>query len=179
MVVKIDVRLPAEGGIELGAWLFLPHEVGPHPAITMAHGYAGTREHGIERFARAFAAAGFVVLLHDHRNFGASGGEPAAMSTLGGRSPTGVAQSPIWKPARRSIRNVSVCGGPAMPAATPSCSAARIAVCAASSLKSRLSAVTNRAYAGYRRMLCRRWRRPSPKMSGTNCAANRPGATRW
>jgi fermentation-respiration switch protein FrsA (DUF1100 family) len=48
--------------------------VGPHPAITMAHGYAGTREHGLERFARAFAAAGFVVLVHDHRNFGTSGG---------------------------------------------------------------------------------------------------------
>ena len=76
MVAKIDVRLPAERGIELGALLFLPQEVGPHPAITMAHGYAATREHGIERFARAFAEAGFVVLLHDHRNFGASGGEP-------------------------------------------------------------------------------------------------------
>jgi fermentation-respiration switch protein FrsA (DUF1100 family) len=40
----------------------------------MAHGYAGTKEHGLERFARAFAEAGFVVLVHDHRNFGTSGG---------------------------------------------------------------------------------------------------------
>ena len=40
----------------------------------MAHGYAGLKEHGIERFARAFAEAGFVVLVHDHRNFGASDG---------------------------------------------------------------------------------------------------------
>ena len=42
----------------------------------MAHGYAGVKEHGIEPFARAFAEAGFVVLLHDHRGFGASEGEP-------------------------------------------------------------------------------------------------------
>lgn len=76
MFSRIDVRFPAEGEIELAGWLFLPEGNGPHPAITMAHGYAGTREHGIERFARAFAAAGFVVLLHDHRNFGSSGGEP-------------------------------------------------------------------------------------------------------
>jgi uncharacterized protein len=39
----------------------------------MAHGYAGVKEHSLERFARAFAEAGFVVLVHDHRHFGASG----------------------------------------------------------------------------------------------------------
>jgi hypothetical protein len=44
---KLDVRIPAEGGIELGAWLFLPEGDDPHPAITMAHGFAGTKEHGI------------------------------------------------------------------------------------------------------------------------------------
>jgi fermentation-respiration switch protein FrsA (DUF1100 family) len=76
MVSKIDVSFPAEGGITLDAWLFLPEVAGPHPAITMAHGYAGTKYHGIERFAQAFAQAGFVVLVHDHRSFGASGGEP-------------------------------------------------------------------------------------------------------
>jgi hypothetical protein len=31
----------------------------------MAHGYAGVREHGIAKFAEAFADAGFVVLLHE------------------------------------------------------------------------------------------------------------------
>jgi uncharacterized protein len=75
MVSKLDVRVPAEGGIELGAWLFLPTGDGLHPAISMAHGFAGTREHGLERFAQVFAAAGFVVLVHDHRNFGTSGGD--------------------------------------------------------------------------------------------------------
>jgi dienelactone hydrolase len=76
MVSRLDVRIPAEGGVELGGWLFLPEGAGARPAITMAHGYAGTKEHGIERFAKAFAAEGFVVLVHDHRNFGTSGGAP-------------------------------------------------------------------------------------------------------
>jgi len=73
--IKKEIRFPADGGIELGAWLFLPEAAGPHPAITMAHGFAGTRDHGIERFAKVFADAGFVVLVHDHRGFGVSGGE--------------------------------------------------------------------------------------------------------
>ena len=73
--LKLDVTIPAEGGIELGAWLFLPKGDGIRPAITMAHGFGGTKEHGLERFALAFAAAGFVVLVHDHRNFGTSGGD--------------------------------------------------------------------------------------------------------
>lgn len=77
MVQRRDVEFLAEGGVTLRAWLFVPEGgAAPYPAITMAHGYAGTREHGIERFAKAFAEAGFVVLLHDHRGFGASEGEP-------------------------------------------------------------------------------------------------------
>jgi len=71
MTTRSDVRFMADGGIELGAWLFLPASARlPSPAITMAHGYAGVREHGIAKFAEAFADAGFVVLLHDHRTFG-------------------------------------------------------------------------------------------------------------
>src|SRR5258706_4712144 len=73
--MKLDVKVPAEGEIDLGAWLFLPKEEGIRPAITMAHGFAGTKEHGLERFAQAFAAAGFVVLVHDHRHFWTSGGD--------------------------------------------------------------------------------------------------------
>jgi fermentation-respiration switch protein FrsA (DUF1100 family) len=42
----------------------------------MCHGFAAVKEHRLERFARAFAEAGFVVLVHDHRNFGASDGTP-------------------------------------------------------------------------------------------------------
>ena len=71
-----DVEFTAEGGVTLRGWLFAPDGAGPHPAITMAHGFAGVKEHGLERFARLFAEAGFVVLVHDHRGFGASDGKP-------------------------------------------------------------------------------------------------------
>src|SRR4029077_437814 len=76
MVQRRDVEFAAEGGVTLRGWLFVPDGSGPHPAITMAHRVAGVQEHGLERFARVFAAAGFVVLLHDHRGFGTSGGSP-------------------------------------------------------------------------------------------------------
>ena len=69
-----NIEFGVEGGVTLHGWLFVPGAKGPAPAITMAHGYAGVKEHGLERFARAFAEAGFVVLVHDHRHFGASDG---------------------------------------------------------------------------------------------------------
>ncbi len=71
-----DVEFNAEGAVKLRGWLFVPDGQGPFPAITMAHGFAGVKEHGLERFARFFADAGFVVLVHDHRGFGASDGIP-------------------------------------------------------------------------------------------------------
>lgn len=76
MVQRHDVEFAVEGGVVLRGWLFVPDGPAPHPAITMAHGFAGVKEHGLDRFARAFADAGFVVLVHDHRGFGASGGSP-------------------------------------------------------------------------------------------------------
>jgi len=79
MVTRKDVEFEVDGGIKLRGWLFVPPVPpggGRLPAITMAHGYAGVKEQGIEPFAKAFAEAGFVVLLHDHRGFGASEGTP-------------------------------------------------------------------------------------------------------
>ena len=77
MSQRTDVEFEADGAVKLRAWLFEPDDKrGPRPAITMAHGYAGLRDHGLEPFARAFADHGFVVLLHDHRHFGASEGLP-------------------------------------------------------------------------------------------------------
>jgi fermentation-respiration switch protein FrsA (DUF1100 family) len=75
-VERRDVEFVADDGVRLRGWLFVPEGSQPRPAVTMAHGYAGVKEHGLEPFATAFAEAGFVVLLHDHRTFGASGGEP-------------------------------------------------------------------------------------------------------
>ena len=76
MAKRRDIEFEVEGGDRLRGWLFLPdgEVAGPHPAVSMAHGYAGVKEHGLERFAQTIADAGFVVLLHDHRNFGSSDG---------------------------------------------------------------------------------------------------------
>jgi hypothetical protein len=75
MVERRDVEFEVEGGDRLRGWLFVPeNRSARHPGISMAHGYAGVKEHGLERFARAFTEAGFVVLVHDHRNFGSSDG---------------------------------------------------------------------------------------------------------
>jgi hypothetical protein len=76
MTERLDVEFTADGGVTLGGWLYLPDDPGPHPAITMAHGYALVKEHGLDPFAQTFAAEGFVVLVHDHRGFGSSSGEP-------------------------------------------------------------------------------------------------------
>src|SRR5277367_6606411 len=74
---KRGVEFRGQDGVILRGLLFLPEpKAKQRPAITMTHGYAGVKEHGLERFAQAFADAGFVVFLHDHRNFGGSEGEP-------------------------------------------------------------------------------------------------------
>lgn len=76
MVKMLDVRIPTDGAIQLGARLLVPEGPRARPCISMAHGFAGIKKHGIKRCAEASAAASFVVLVHDHRNFGTSGGEP-------------------------------------------------------------------------------------------------------
>ena len=75
MVERRDIEFAVDGGDRLRGWLFLPSErVGKLPAVSLAHGYAGVKEHGLEPFGRAFAQAGLVALVHDHRNFGGSDG---------------------------------------------------------------------------------------------------------
>src|SRR6266478_7270605 len=77
MVTRAEIEFEVDGGVMLRGWLFVPSGAARrYPAITMGHGYAAVKEHGIEPFAKLFAENGFVVLLHDHRNFGASDGEP-------------------------------------------------------------------------------------------------------
>lgn len=76
MTERLDVAFEGEDGVILRGWLYRPKGGGKKPAITMAHGFAAVKEHGLDNFARAFAAEGFVVLVHDHRNFGSSEGSP-------------------------------------------------------------------------------------------------------
>jgi hypothetical protein len=42
----------------------------------MAHGFSAVKEMYLDKYAEAFAEAGFASIVYDNRNFGASGGEP-------------------------------------------------------------------------------------------------------
>jgi fermentation-respiration switch protein FrsA (DUF1100 family) len=72
----LDIDFPAPDGVILRGTLFVPDTPGRHPAITLAHGYGAVKEMALLRLAAAFAEAGFVALVHDHRSFGASDGTP-------------------------------------------------------------------------------------------------------
>jgi len=74
--MRRDVEFDAEG-VTLRGWHYTPDgAAGPVPTIVMAHGFSATKEMYLDRFAEAFAAAGFAALVFDNRNFGASDGEP-------------------------------------------------------------------------------------------------------
>lgn len=72
------------GGTSLVGWWYQPREPvdEPAPCIIMAHGLGGTRDAGLEPYARVFSEAGFPVLLFDYRHFGASGGEPRQLISI-------------------------------------------------------------------------------------------------
>lgn len=80
----IDVELAGHGGVTLRGWLLLPqpeasrgHRDGDElPGVVMAHGFSAVKEMRLDRFAEVFCDAGLAVLVYDHRNFGASDGEP-------------------------------------------------------------------------------------------------------
>ncbi|MFN8110996.1 MAG: alpha/beta hydrolase [Thermoleophilia bacterium] len=74
--MRHDIEFNAEG-VTLRAWHYVPDGAsGPVPTIVMAHGFSAVKEMYLDRFAEAFAGAGFASLVFDHRNFGASDGEP-------------------------------------------------------------------------------------------------------
>jgi hypothetical protein len=153
MISKLDVWVPAEGGIGLGAW---------HPAITMAHGFAGTREHGLERFTRAFATAGFVftIIAISGRAVAIS----AETSIHGCKSEIGAARSAILRPGRKLIRRELAYEARAMPADMLSCSAPPIDACAVSFHRFPQSAVTSRDCGGFHLTPCPPWSMLSTRM---------------
>lgn len=74
--MRTDFEFSAEDGTILRGWMFTPADTtAPSPAIVMSHGFAGVKEL-LEHTAEAFCAAGFVVVLYDHRCWGSSDGLP-------------------------------------------------------------------------------------------------------
>ena len=74
--MRRDIEIDAEG-IMLRGWLYLPETHNrPSPVVVLSHGFSAVKEMYLDRFAEAFAAAGLASVVFDHRNFGASDGEP-------------------------------------------------------------------------------------------------------
>src|ERR671920_1828167 len=72
---RTDVEFNADG-TTLRGWLYRPDGDGAAPGVVMAHGFSATKEMYLDSFAEVFAQAGLAALVFDHRNFGASDGEP-------------------------------------------------------------------------------------------------------
>ncbi|MDP6978458.1 MAG: alpha/beta fold hydrolase [Myxococcota bacterium] len=71
-----DVAFEGHGGTLLRGWLYLPRGDAEVPGVVMAHGLSAVKEMALDRFAEALCDAGMTVLVYDHRNLGASDGEP-------------------------------------------------------------------------------------------------------
>src|SRR5690349_21709158 len=76
IAMRRDIEFRAEVGTALRGWHYVPDGGKPAPCIVMAHGFSAVKEMYLDRFAEVFAAAGLAALVFDHRNFGASDGEP-------------------------------------------------------------------------------------------------------
>jgi pimeloyl-ACP methyl ester carboxylesterase len=72
---RLDLRFPCEGSTCAG-WLYLPPGVERAPVAVLAHGFAGTRDVALPRFAERIARARIAAFVFDYRGFGNSGGAP-------------------------------------------------------------------------------------------------------
>jgi fermentation-respiration switch protein FrsA (DUF1100 family) len=74
--MRTDVEFDAQG-VTLRGWLYVPDgAAGPVPTVVMAHGFSAVKEMYLDSFAERFGESGLGALVFDHRNFGASDGEP-------------------------------------------------------------------------------------------------------
>jgi len=71
-----DIEFKTTDGTTLRGWHNLPDGPGKHATIDMAHGFSGVKEMYLDKYADAFAKAGFESVVYDNLNFGASDGEP-------------------------------------------------------------------------------------------------------
>jgi uncharacterized protein len=70
-----EVVFEGHGGVRLRGVLHLPERT-PAPAVVMAHGFSAVKEMALDGYVETFREAGLAVLVYDHRNLGASEGEP-------------------------------------------------------------------------------------------------------
>lgn len=104
---RVDFR---SRGTRCAAWLTLPPDAGPHPAVVLVHGLGATHDMMLAQYEQHFAAAGIATLAFDYRSTGASDGEPrqhilarhqcqdvmAAIGHLGERADIDSARIGLW-----------------------------------------------------------------------------------
>ncbi len=76
-----DIEFEGHGGTLLRGWLYLPAREtastsSTSPGVVMAHGLSAVKEMALDRYAEVLCEGGMAVLVYDHRNLGASDGEP-------------------------------------------------------------------------------------------------------
>jgi len=76
MIIETEIEFTSEGAVLRGRLVLPSSASARRPAVIMAHGTSATVEMVLIEYARAFARAGLVALVYDHRNLGRSGGEP-------------------------------------------------------------------------------------------------------
>jgi len=109
----------ASEGATLDGLLLTGDAGGARPAIVMSHGFTAVADQLLPQ-ARAFAAAGFAVLLFDNYGFGRSGGEPRqevdpVRQVRGIHDAVSFARSrPEVDPARIGLWGSSLSGGNAL-----------------------------------------------------------------
>jgi len=74
-IERQDLRFPCGKTMCAGS-LYLPAGGIKAPVVVMGHGFAGTRDTGLEAVAERFARRGIAAFAFDYRHFGASGGMP-------------------------------------------------------------------------------------------------------
>jgi len=79
-----DVSFTSDG-ITLAGHLRVPEHPGPHPAVVFTGPLSAVKEQVTGLYAERIAAAGYVTLSFDHRNFGASGGTPRQHEDAAGK----------------------------------------------------------------------------------------------
>lgn len=76
MIIETPIEFASEGAVLRGRLVMPVADGTRRPAVILAHGTSATVEMVMIEYARAFARAGLVALVYDHRNLGRSGGEP-------------------------------------------------------------------------------------------------------
>ncbi len=118
--MPIDIAFPGAGGVTLRGDLYIADDATQGPGLVMAHGFSATRDMALGRFAERFREAGITVLVYDHRNLGASDGEPRQEINIWAQARDyryaleWLAQRPEVDPARIGLWGSSFSGGEVM-----------------------------------------------------------------